>query len=84
MPLICNHDIAAEQQARFNIWAANIGVFAEVRSSLEYCLKENSEVRAMILQLLDLIHQNLLRGMFGFFKSLQASLGNAHTCIKEP
>jgi hypothetical protein len=66
MPLICNHDIAAEQQARFNIWAANIGVFADLRSSLDYCLKENNEVRMMVLQLLDLIHRNLRRGMFGF------------------
>jgi hypothetical protein len=63
-PPIPDPSYAEEQQARFNIWAANIGVFAEERASLDYRLQEDEEVRAMVIQLLDLIHRNLGRGMF--------------------
>lgn len=54
---------AGEQQARFNIWAANMGVFADERASLDHRLKEDNEVRTMVIQLLDLINRNLERGM---------------------
>ena len=53
-----------EQQARFNIWAANIGVFAEADASLDRRLQEDDEVRAMVVQLLHLICRNLRRGKF--------------------
>ncbi|KAE9364149.1 hypothetical protein N431DRAFT_563543 [Stipitochalara longipes BDJ] len=51
----------AEQQARFNIWAANIGVFAEADASLDRRLQEDDDVRAMVVQLLQLICRNLGR-----------------------
>ena len=54
----------AEQQARFNIWVANIGVFAEAEASLDHRLQEDDEVRAMVIQLLDLISRNLRLSTF--------------------
>lgn len=54
--------VVEEQQARFNIWAANIGVFANPEASLDYRLSESPEILRMIGQLLDLIYRNLERG----------------------
>ncbi|KAI9853500.1 MAG: hypothetical protein M1813_002205 [Trichoglossum hirsutum] len=52
-------DLAEEQQARFNIWAANIGDFADVRASLDHSLRDGPEVQSILYQLLDVVHRNL-------------------------
>lgn len=51
------------QLARFNFWAANIGVFAPSRASLDARLdgRGGLKYRPVILQLLSAIQQNLLR-----------------------
>jgi hypothetical protein len=54
--------VVEEQQARFNIWAANIGVFANPKASLDYRLSESPEILRMIGELLDLVYRNLERG----------------------
>lgn len=50
-----------QQLARFNYWAANIGVFAPSRASLDTRLshKNNTNYRRLLLQLLDVLERNL-------------------------
>jgi hypothetical protein len=50
---------AEEQQARFNIWAANLGVFADSHASLGRRLRDSSNTYLLISQLLDALHSNL-------------------------
>lgn len=51
-----------DQLARFNIWAANIGVFAEAHASLDYRLRNSPKVRAMMLLLLQALKRKLQFG----------------------
>jgi len=46
--------------ARFNYWAANIGVFAPPRASLDVRLKNSTNYRRLLFQLLDVLERNLL------------------------
>jgi hypothetical protein len=64
--LLCNHATAEtekieQQLARFNFWAANIGVFAPSRASLDTRLSSRGGIkyRPLILQLLNVLEKNL-------------------------
>ena len=50
-----------QQLARFNFWAANIGVFAPSRASLDTRLSSKGGIkyRPLILQLLNVLEKNL-------------------------
>jgi hypothetical protein len=49
-----------DQQARFNIWAANLAVFAKrYRASLDNRLRQSNDTRVMILELLLVLRINL-------------------------
>ena len=51
-----------DQSARFRIWAANLGVFATGHATADYRLRDNDELRNLILQLLSAIRENLIIG----------------------
>jgi len=55
-----------DQLARFNIWAANIGVFAEAHASLDYRVRNSRKVKAMMLQLLKALQRKLQFGGYLF------------------
>ncbi|KAK2882508.1 hypothetical protein FQN49_000274 [Arthroderma sp. PD_2] len=48
-----------DQLGRFQIWASNIGVFADVRSSLDYRLREADDIRKLTVQIITSIHDCL-------------------------
>ncbi|KAF8846476.1 hypothetical protein BDZ45DRAFT_546876, partial [Acephala macrosclerotiorum] len=48
-----------EQQARFNMWAANLGVFAGGHASIDHRLRDSSKTYHLIFQLLDALCANL-------------------------
>lgn len=50
---------AQEQQARFRMWAANLGVFARGQASVDHRLRDSSELQDLVLQLLDALYANL-------------------------
>lgn len=52
-------DWAEEQQARFRLWAANLGVFAKGQASIDHRLRDSSELQDLVLQLLDALCANL-------------------------
>ncbi|CZR56493.1 uncharacterized protein PAC_06381 [Phialocephala subalpina] len=58
-----NETLADEQKVRFNLWAANIGVFAKNRASLDYRLRHVPEVRTMALRMLGVLQRNLQRAI---------------------
>ncbi|KAL1967098.1 hypothetical protein VTN77DRAFT_3622 [Rasamsonia byssochlamydoides] len=60
-PSARSFDTVETQNARFNIWAANLGVFADLHASLDYRLRYSPEIRTMVLRLLDVLHRNLQR-----------------------
>ena len=47
--------------ARFNLWASNIGVFAEVQLSLDFRVREEPELKDSFLGHLDIIEGQLLQ-----------------------
>jgi hypothetical protein len=51
---------AEDQIARFNIWASNIGAFALGHASADHRLRDSPEVHCLLLQLLEILHANLL------------------------
>lgn len=53
-----------DQLARFNIWAANIGVFAEGHASLDYRVRNSNKVKAMVMQLLQTLQRKLQFGEY--------------------
>jgi hypothetical protein len=53
---------AEEQRARFLIWSANIGVFADGHASLDYRLRDSLDARKIMLELLASLKNYLLRG----------------------
>ena len=57
-------DLAEEQCARFSIWASNVGVFASVRASLDYRLRDSPDIQRMIVELLVVIRRNIERGTY--------------------
>ena len=50
---------AEDQMTRFNIWTANLGVFALGYASVEHRLRDHSEIYNLMLQFLDALHANL-------------------------
>jgi hypothetical protein len=48
-----------DRLGRFQIWASNLGVFADVHASLDYRLRDVKDVRVLILQLLSSIKESL-------------------------
>lgn len=50
-----------EERARFRIWAAHIGVFAEHHSSLDYRLRESEKVRSLVISQLEILRKAELR-----------------------
>jgi hypothetical protein len=52
-----------EQRARFLIWSANIGMFADGHASLDYRLRDNLEARKLMLDLLGSLKAHLRRGL---------------------
>jgi hypothetical protein len=53
---------AEDQLARFKIWAGNIGIDAEGHASLDYRLRDSSQARALMLDLLESLQSHLQRG----------------------
>jgi hypothetical protein len=53
-----------DQLARFNIWAANLGVFARGHASADHRLRYGDEVRNLMLQLLEALCNNLQYSTF--------------------
>lgn len=51
-----------DQVARFNMWAASIGVFADAHASLDYRLRASQDVALMIVDLLEGLKRKLQRG----------------------
>jgi hypothetical protein len=49
-----------DQLVRFDIWSANIGALSSGRASLDYRLMYHETTRDMCMQLLDMLHRNLL------------------------
>ncbi|MCJ1307424.1 hypothetical protein MMC25_001070 [Agyrium rufum] len=52
-----------EQKARFLIWSANIGIFAEGHASLDYRLRDSREARKLMLDLLGSLKNYLRRAI---------------------
>jgi hypothetical protein len=74
-------DLSREQQARFNLWAANIGVFADSPASLDSRLEEHPDVRAMVLRALTVLGRNLKRGTNAYFVTVVVALIQTPTAI---
>lgn len=51
-----------DQLARFNIWSANIGVFAEAHASLDYRVRSSIKVKTMMIRLLQSLQRKLQFG----------------------
>jgi len=54
-----------ELLTRFDFWAEEAGLFADGRQALEYQIRRNHEVNAMIRQFLDAIHADTALCRFG-------------------
>lgn len=52
-----------EQKARFLIWSANIGIFADGHASLDYRLRDSLEAKKLMLDLLGSLKNYLRRGL---------------------
>lgn len=52
-----------DQYGRFNIWAGNIGVFADDHASLDYRLRESAKADHFMKELLDGLQLLLRQGM---------------------
>lgn len=59
----CNDLNIEEQRARFLIWSANIGIFADGHASLDYRLRENWDARNLMLDLLESLQNYIRRGL---------------------
>jgi len=46
--------------AHFNIWSANVGVFAKGHRSLDFRLKDISEIYVLVTLLLSALEEDLL------------------------
>lgn len=53
---------AEDQLARFEIWAANIGVFADGHASLDHRLRDSTDARNLMKTFLESLKDFLLRG----------------------
>ncbi|KAF7957748.1 hypothetical protein EAE96_003318 [Botrytis aclada] len=48
---------------RFKIWAGNLGVFAPGRASVDYRLRDDAEVKEILIQMLDRLRQSTKQAM---------------------
>jgi hypothetical protein len=60
-----------DQQARFRIWAGNIGVDAEGHASLDYRLRDSPQAHSLMLELLESLQSHLQRG--GLLETVKVS-----------
>ncbi|EXF80586.1 hypothetical protein CFIO01_04293 [Colletotrichum fioriniae PJ7] len=72
-PLLNVHPKLEDEQARFKVWAGNVGAHKTSRSSLEYRLRDASELRLFVGKLLS----SLIKCIDGAIKTL-SDLGSAH------
>ncbi len=56
---LISRDSVEDQLVRFKLWAANIGAFAGSHTSLDYRLRDSSDIRDMILQLLQVLRRSI-------------------------
>lgn len=55
--LMSNEEFWAEEQlARFNLWAASLGVYASGHASVEHRLRDHPQIYKMMMQWLDALH----------------------------
>ena len=62
-----NAELAAlidDQLGRFNIWAGNIGVFANTYTSLDYRVRDIPQIKDLIVQQLDGLAKYLKHGTY--------------------
>jgi hypothetical protein len=52
-------NILKNEAGRFNIWTSNIGVFAELKLSMDYRLRDAPDIRTLVVELLDSLLENL-------------------------
>lgn len=57
-----NEANTADQLARFRLWAANIGVFAEGHGSLDWRLRESPSFKEVVVEFLESLQHTLHRG----------------------
>jgi len=69
-----------DQLARFSIWAANVGAFAEAHGSLDYRLRESPKIKNMMMQLLIGLKRKLQRGRCIIYFSLRLTSGACSDC----
>lgn len=69
-----------DQLARFRIWAANVGAFAEAHGSLDYRLRESPKIKKMMQQLLIGLERKLQRGRCIIYFSLCLTSGACSDC----
>lgn len=50
-----------DEMGRFNLWAANIGVFASLHASLDFRLIDVPEIKTQFLRQLDILNITLLQ-----------------------
>ncbi len=56
---LISRDSVEDQLVRFKLWAANIGAFAGSHTSLDYRLRDSSDIRDIILQLLQVLRRSI-------------------------
>jgi hypothetical protein len=54
-------DILQGERDKFSLWASNIGVFAELQSSLDFRLRDMDDIRGSIVAQLAIISSHLMR-----------------------
>jgi hypothetical protein len=59
-------DVVEEEQAKFRIWAAHTGAFAEYHASLDYRLRESETVRSLVVTQLRLLQRSISRLLESF------------------
>ena len=53
------HVVAEELRGRFHLWAAYVGAFAAPKASLDARLNVHTDIKGMVLELLDMLQVNL-------------------------
>jgi hypothetical protein len=53
------HVVAEELRGRFHLWAAYVGAFAAPKASLDARLNVHTDIKGMVLELLDMLQMNL-------------------------
>ncbi|XMA19839.1 hypothetical protein WAI453_012630 [Rhynchosporium graminicola] len=72
-----------EQKARFSIWSANIGIFADGHASLDYRLRNSLEAKELMLDLLGSLKNYLRRAAETIRHMKDNELSFSHTHIED-